>query len=208
MVCVVLGIAGSEHKSRASSGRLLLAELVDLSADAVSLALLQSLSLETVKVGDVGAGRASSELLGPGSLVEGLDGAGNKLLDETSASTTLHRGSKASERDPTKRHLLTGNTGGGAINNNTLLVKDVHNCHQLTSLRTIGHKSETAGLNETLELHHTLKQSIGDLDERLFSRLAKLRPFHIFLPDKLIIFPPSSLRYTLFLITHIRATTL
>jgi DNA/RNA endonuclease YhcR with UshA esterase domain len=116
--------------------------------------VFQLQQLETVKVGQVGANLALLELLGPSSLVPGSN---SLVLLQSLDKGSLTNGTrevledKRSQDHTAEGESLTNDTGGGTIDESTVVINNIDDNSQLTGISTVVNENNTTNFDLTLE---------------------------------------------------------
>lgn len=129
--------------------------LLDVSlADNVPSSPLGELDLESVEVGGVLPDLPGSQLLSPSALLPLLRNTSllNSLLEGTGTDTSgKRRNGVRSEDKVSVGESLTGNGGGGAVNESPVVVDDLNDHGELASRRALVNEDNSANLDKTLE---------------------------------------------------------
>lgn len=132
-------------------------DLLDLAADDTSALLLEQHDVETVKVSHLTLVLACGLLLGPGGLGPLLCHVllVEELLDDgRSGATGQSLECETGKGQVSVTKSLTGNTGGGAVDDSLVVVNDVCDDGQLALLLAFVQDDHTADLDVTLEARH------------------------------------------------------
>ncbi len=130
--------------------------------------LLGNHDSESVEVGEVLLGLTGGDLLGPGSLVPGIDDPrlSKDLLNDSGARTSADIDLEVCQRKPADRDQLllnsynvfkiyrkTKHTGNilGTIDNNLGTINDIDDDASFATVRSVCDQTETTSLNETLK---------------------------------------------------------
>jgi hypothetical protein len=119
----------------------------------VTYSLLGKESLEAPEVGKVVLGLSVGMLLGPcgGSPLLNDTSLGDGLGDGLLSGINGNRDSEVGEGNTAKVDHLTGNAGGGSVDEDSVLIEDVDDHSDLAIVSSILNEDNSSDLNETLE---------------------------------------------------------